>query len=153
MRKKVSRIDEFNYLQTIPTGRVVKQTMAPIADESLAIKNDDDLVTKFDQQEAEQYLQMIYIPTMFRRRQQAIIEDYYTANIATVPLTAATSNMENMGYIDRNTILADADIERLSLDPKYKILASIDGERCHINVLKELYNQRPNDEAIISCEN
>lgn len=118
---------------------IVEKSAEEIVEEQLAL----ELMNKFAAQEAEQYINVIYIPVMLQRRKKAMLEDYYTDHFATVPLTASSATLPNMGYMDEASLEMEANIQELAQTSRYRILGTIDGERNGNNTLKRLYKEQP----------
>jgi len=75
------------------------QTIAEIEEDRIY----EALDTKYDAQEADQYIKLIYIPTALALRTIAIIDDHHIAHFATTAMTASSMNLANtssMGYMD-----------------------------------------------------
>ena len=124
---------------------VVEKSPDQIEEERLEL----ELMNKFGAQEADQYIKLIYIPVMLERRRKAILEDFFTTNFATTPLNSLSiSTSSFMGFIDQNSLEKEAKIKELEQSSRYRILATIDGERNGNNTLKRLYNEQPPDKQV-----
>jgi hypothetical protein len=116
----------------------VEKSLDELEEERLA----ELLRNKYGAQEAEQYIKLIYLPVMLAARKQRILDDFYTQTLATVPMNAASLNSPFMGFASQEALEIAADVVRLEQTAKYRILATIDGERNGNDCLKRLYGER-----------
>lgn len=93
---------------------------------------------RFGKQEASQYINLILIPTVLRCRDDTIIDIFYADELACKQLTASTSNATNIRYVNRDELVRDAEVRRLTLTTDHRILVTIDGKRNHIEASKNL---------------
>ena len=74
---------------------------------------------------------------------RVILEDYWTENQATIPLSSINVD-GNMGFCTRAELLLAADVSNRMKDPKYRRMLAMDGEREHLKVVMKMYNDSSN---------
>ena len=93
----------------------------------------------YGKQEADQYIESIYLPVMVNRRVNVILDDYYNEQLLANLVLEGNLNDEFMGFGSKAELCLAAGVEERKLLPKNMILGTIDGERNGSNTLKRLY--------------
>lgn len=88
----------------------------------------DELEKRFGKQEASQYINLILIPTVLRCRDDTIIDIFYADELACKQLATFTSNATDIRYVNRDELVRDAEVRRLTLTTDHRILVTIDGK-------------------------
>ncbi len=71
--------------------------------------------------------------------ERVILEDYWTENQATIPLSSINVD-GNMGFCTRAELYLAADVPNKMNHPKYRKMLAMDGEREHLKVVMKMYN-------------